>query len=895
MGLSGLLGRTIPSNVTCDDALLHHSSTSNLNSNALLMVSISSHNGQGTEGFTLIGAPRFSIIANTASGGLYGAFRFLSLLQQHKKIPVSNLTSSPSMRLRAWDLWDNAQGIVEQGHDGNSLFWPYALYDEKKPPPRNKLYVSSRCNATDPFQQWEGLGAGAGAGAGAGEQQQGAAVRNVGSDLCLTSMSCDPVSVGMCSGPSSARWIYNATNHTLALAGAGSVASGSCGKGAGTCLDLNEGKGPDLDLWSCHGLDNLDYVNQRFVYNETTRAIHPEGKGAGSTQQCLTLGRSAPLPDAKDDKEENPWSPKSPSFYQHRVRDLLRFLKSSGINTLVLNDVNACGAANAMLLDTPYLTNWTTNLGPLFERYAMTPMISLCFAAPTQMSNVTSDPLDPLAIRWWENKIGEIYAQLPSFGGVVVKADSEGNVGPMSFNRTESDGANMLARVLRKHASANDRAVDSLVLWRAFIYGDGLGVDPHKMDKIGQEDLARQSYDTFKPLDGQFEDNVVLQIKNGPMDFQVREPPHPLLGGMPKTNIMMEVSANQGYTGHQIHVVNLAEQWSHYLQWDTMWGRDGTGKGKLTIGDLLTGKEHGGTSRWGGGMACTSNIGNFRNYTGHVLAAANTYACGRLAWDPTLAAEEVDREWALMTFPSLHAVDGENSAKSEKSEKSENEKSNNVVVETVVNILHASWLVYEGYSSPMGIGFIIGQDNPYGCAPKTNRSKGGGEGPNGTVCPKFHAHDWPTYWPHPCDDYDFANYSKDGLGCDRTSAGVGSRMTDTYSPGVKTLLDNPETCPSELLLFFHNKRWMDPIIPYGGSGDEKKVSLFDRIRDRHESALVELKGMAASWNDLEEVMLAQGDNERFYGVQARFLQQENDAAVFAEDVMSYYRNLSGLV
>jgi len=176
-----------------------------------------------------------------------------------------------------------------------------------------------------------------------------------------------------------------------------------------------------------------------------------------------------------------------------------------------------------------------------------------------------------------------------------------------------------------------------------------------------------------------------------------------------------------------------------------MWGKDRKG-GKLTMAELLT------QQAWGGGMACTSNIGNFRNYTGHVLAAANTYGCGRMAWDPTLKAIQVDREWALMTFP------GEGT-----------QRTGNVVVDTVVDILQRSWLVYEGYYSPMGIGFIIGQDNPFGCAPQTNRSHGGGEGPDGAVCPKFRAHDWPTYWPHPCDDYDFANYSKHGLGCDRSS------------------------------------------------------------------------------------------------------------------------------
>ena len=172
----------------------------------------------------------------------------------------------------------------------------------------------------------------------------------------------------------------------------------------------------------------------------------------------------------------------------------------------------------------------------------------------------------------------------------------------------------MLARALKPYGG--------LVLWRSFVYGDGLGTSTPT--RIGKEDLARQAFDTFVPLDGEFDHNVVLQIKSGPYDFQVREPLHPLLGGLHNSNVMMEVSANQGYTGHQIHVVNFAQQWRTYLDWDTMWN------GTLTISQLLTSHAEGGRSLWGGGLACVSNIGDWLNYTGHVLAAANTYACGRL-------------------------------------------------------------------------------------------------------------------------------------------------------------------------------------------------------------------------------------------------------------------------
>ncbi|EGB04646.1 hypothetical protein AURANDRAFT_10378, partial [Aureococcus anophagefferens] len=523
-------------------------------------------------------------------------------------------------------------------------------------------------------------------------------------------------------------------------------------------------------------------------------------------------------------------------------------LYSSGVNTVVLNDVNACGDPQTRSLTA--VANWTKNLGPLFDRYALTPMLAVCFGAPTELSNVTSDPLSADAIEWWTAKFGEIYDHYPNFGGVVVKADSEGDVGPMSYNRTEADGANMLARVLKVRGGR--------VLWRSFIYGNGLGADPS--NPIGQEDLARQAFDTFKPLDGSFDDNVILQIKSGPMDFQVREPLHPLLGGMPESNVMMEVSSNQGYTGHQIHVCNFAQQWEYYFAWDTKWASP-----SLTIAELLTSEARGGRSKWGGGLACVSNLGNFANYTAHVLAAANTYACGRMAWDPTVPAATVDREWAAMTFPAGSAA----------------------AVDAVADILGRSWQVYEGYTSPMGIGFIVGQDNPYGCAPKTNYTRGGGEGPGGAACPPVIDHG-NHYWMNPCDDYDFSNYSKTGLGCDRTSRGVGSRMIDTYAPALREILDDPARVPEEQLLFFHNKKWTDPVPAYYGNAT---VRLFDRIRDRHAGALDELRGMAATWDGLEAAL---GGDARFAGVRARFLQQMNDAAVFSDTIMGFYGALSGL-
>ena len=414
-GLGGLLGRPLPSKCCgCNSAPY------NTDNDALLVSVGSSDSEVGSEGFTIVGQ---RIVAQTSSGALYGAFRFLRTVQQHMPLQAEAFTERPAMKLRAWNMWDTAAGRVEQGHDGNSLLWPYALYEDGSPPPRDRLYVATECNASDPYQQWTG---------DTFEKGNPSVIKNVGAGSCLTSMSCDPVSAGPCSGPESAKYLYNHTNFTISLpeSASSSTALGHCTRGTGLCLDLNQGSGPDIDIWSCHGTDNLDYIHQRFAYNVTTRGIQTvrdDGR-----KECLTLLRSAPLQDATSNADD-PWTN---AAYKSRVAELLRLLKSAGMNTIVLNDVNACDAAGIPFLASPTLANWTRNLGPLLDKYAVTPMLSLCFAAPTELSNITSDPLHADTIEWWQAKFAEIYRHYPRFGGVVVKADSEGNIGPQSFNRT---------------------------------------------------------------------------------------------------------------------------------------------------------------------------------------------------------------------------------------------------------------------------------------------------------------------------------------------------------------------------------------------------------------------------------------------------------------------------
>ena len=408
------------------------------------------------------------------------------------------------------------------------------------------------------------------------------------------------------------------------------------------------------------------------------------------------------------------------------------------------------------------------NLAPLFRAYGITPYFSICYASPHVLSNVTSDPKSKAAADWWAAKVKEIYSVWgPGFGGFLVKADSEGNQGPQAFNATEADGANLLATALAPHGG--------IVMWRAFVYGGG---------KVGKEDRAKQAFDTFKPLDGAFLQNVVVQIKNGPMDFQVREPLSPLLlAALQHTSVMMEVQAAQEYTGQQIHAVNLVTQWQSYLSFDS--GRN------ATVAQLLSGTE--GDAKRLSGMAAVSNLGNFRNWTGHLLAASNIYGFGRLGWDPTQSADEINLEWAGMTFGG------------------------GAVAETISSkILQPSWEIYEGYTSPMGIGFVVEGGVAGGwCAPPT---KGPGPGPDGAECPKSpieprvqlegavsggagaarlgDAAGASHYWLNPCSNYGYSNYSADGIGCDRTSKGTG--YAAQYAQALQTSFDDPLSCPQQV-------------------------------------------------------------------------------------------------
>ena len=401
-----------------------------------------------------------------------------------------------------------------------------------------------------------------------------------------------------------------------------------------------------------------------------------------------------------------------------RYTDYARMLASVGINGIVLNNVNTAknGLTGWKLITTHYLPK-VAALASVFRRYGVRTYLSVNFASPILTGGLkTADPMDPAVERWWASKAKEIYTAIPDFGGVLVKADSEGEPGPFTYGRNHAEGANMLAAAFEP--------LGGVVIWRAFVYGK-----QHNPDRV------MQAYEIFQPLDGRFASNVAVQIKNGPLDFQVREPVSPIFGAMPKTNQILELQVTQEYTGQATHLVYLAPQWKEILSFDTYaHGRNST------VGTLIGGNRY-------SGIAGVMNIGADRNWTGHLLAQANTYAYGRLAWNPTLPTEAITREWVLMTFGP-----------------------DPLVVKTISDVLLRSWTTYEKYTSPLGLGFLSDREH-------------------------FH--------PDPAHRQDLHKADAKGVGYDRTVA-TGSGFAGQYRSPWKERYESLADCPEELLLWFHH-------------------------------------------------------------------------------------------
>ena len=412
-----------------------------------------------------------------------------------------------------------------------------------------------------------------------------------------------------------------------------------------------------------------------------------------------------------------------------RTVDYARLAASVGINGVVLNNVNVKDQATWLITDRYF--DKAAQIAKIFEGYGIRLFLSLNYAAPMELGGPDSaDPLNGEVAAWWKEKFAEVFARIPNLGGFLVKADSEGRPGPFTYGRTQADGANMLADLVKPYGG--------IIIWRCFVYNCTQDWRDRKTDR------ARAGYDNFIQTDGDYRDNVILQIKNGPMDFQIREAVSPLLGGMTKTNQMLEVQAAQEYTGQQIDLCYLIPLFKEVLDFKTYCvpGRD-------TVADVVSGRTFGNKLC---GMAAVSNTGNDANWTGNDLAAANFYGFGRLAFTTSLSAEEIAAEWAGMTY----SCDKELTA-------------------AIVGLLMGSRETYEKYTSPLGIGWMVTPNTHYG--PSVDG---------------YEYSRWGTY--HRADHL--------GLGVDRTDSGTG--YVRQYHEPNASRYNSVEECPEELLLFFHH-------------------------------------------------------------------------------------------
>ena len=416
-----------------------------------------------------------------------------------------------------------------------------------------------------------------------------------------------------------------------------------------------------------------------------------------------------------------------PSAVSPRYRDYGRANASIGINGAVLTNVNA----NARVL-TPEFFDKVAVVANVLRPYGVRVYLTARFSAPIEIGGLkTADPLDPGVRQWWKAKVDQIYTRVPDFGGFVVKANSEGQPGPQDYKRTHADGANMFADALAPHGG--------IVMWRAFVYSNAVPTD-----------RVKQAYDEFTPLDGSFRENVLVQVKSGPLDFQPREPFHPLFGAMPKTPLMMEFQVTKEYLGQDTHLVYMGTYWEEVLNADTY----AAGKGS-TVAKVVEGRIH----RYARtGIAGVANVGSDRDWTGSQFNAANWYSFGRLAWNPEGSARAIAEEWTRMTFT--------------------NEPS---AVATIDSMLVQSREAVVNYMTPLGLAHIMATGHHYGPAPWARTSR---------------ADQSPVYY-HRADTL--------GIGFDRTA--TGSNAVAQYAAPVRDRYANLSSVPDSLLLWFHLVPW----------------------------------------------------------------------------------------
>lgn len=473
-----------------------------------------------------------------------------------------------------------------------------------------------------------------------------------------------------------------------------------------------------------------------------------------------------------------------PDYIDQRYIDYARANASIGINGTVLTNVNA----NALMLTHNYLLK-VKALADVFRPYGIKVYLTAKFSAPIEIGKLkTADPLNADVQNWWKQKTDEIYQLIPDFGGFLVKANSEGQPGPQTYNRSHADGANMLADALAPHGG--------IVMWRAFVYDvrvqkpnenfDSSKVD-HNEQSIASTDRFKQAYAEFKPFDGKFRKNVLIQVKNGPIDFQPREPFSPLFGAMPQTPLMMEFQITQEYLGQGTHLVYEAPLFKEALDADTYSNGKGSTVAKIIDGSI----NHYSIT----GIAGVANIGNERNWTNHTFGQANWYAFGRLAWDHDLSSEQIADEWIRQTFTNKRNF-----------------------VETVKKMMLTSREAVVNYMTPLGLHHIMATGHHYGPGPWVSN---------------LGRADWNPVYYHRADSY--------GIGFDRTA--TGSNALAQYQPQVAGQWKDSNTCSEKYLLWFHHVSWNHKM--------KSGRNLWDELCYKYQTGVDSVRWMQQQWNSLK--------------------------------------------
>ena len=467
---------------------------------------------------------------------------------------------------------------------------------------------------------------------------------------------------------------------------------------------------------------------------------------------------------------------------QQLIRDYARANASIGINGSVLNNVNA----SPKMLTTPYLKE-VRKIADILRPYGIKVYLSINFATPMALGDTkTADPLNKSVAKWWKKKAKEIYKLIPDFGGFLVKANSEGQPGPGDYHRSHADGANMLADALKPYKG--------IVMWRCFVYGAN-----HK-----GEDRVKQAVSEFKPLDGQFRDNVILQTKNGPLDFQPREPYSPVFDQIKQTPNMVELQITQEYLGQSRHLVYLAPMWKEFFSFVP--------------------------ARQLKGIAGVANIGKDRNWCGHHFSQANWYAFGRLAWNPELTSEEIANEWLKQTFTSDPDF-----------------------LRCMGQVMAESREACVDYMMPLGLHHIFKFDHHYGPEPEGFKA------------------DYPLEW---CPVY-YHNATRDSIGFNRTHTGTDA--TSQYRPDMAKLYDNIETCPEDVLLWFHRVPWTYRM--------KDGSTLWESLQYHYNRGVITVEQHHNLWHNL---MRHHVDEQRWREVDERLEDQLQNAREWRDVCLRYF-------